>query len=315
MNILTDGRFDKAVVRAVAAYTGEAFQITGIRENTASAMHDAAFFEGTLGLLKTPFCVFVKAGTNPFSEEQFRAEARGLDYIREHTPVKAPRVIGVEYEGNTALLILEVIEAKKPASKADWEKMGQGLAALHRVTADTCGFDFSTYLGIFRQDNTRKKTWREFFGECRLQDTMKIGLAWGKLNADDCRLIERLIARLPAICPEPSCFSLLHGDPWVGNLLFDGNELVLIDCSLYYGNREIDLTTVDFFCPVPQYFFDAYRECFPIEAGFEERADLWEINQWIGHVILYGDRYRPKLAEAAAKYVDGTLDVPRERIS
>ena len=303
MEVLTRGRFDAAVARAVTAYTGERFTVTNIRKNTESAMHEAAFYEGTLGLLQTPFCVFVKAGTNPFSEEQFRAEARGLDYIREHSPVRSPRVIGVLYEQETALLILEVIDAKKPTSKEDWARMGQGLAALHGVTSDTCGFDFSTYLGIFRQDNSRRQTWRAFYGECRLRDTMKIGLSWGKLTEKDCDLIERLIARLPEVCPEPKTFSLLHGDPWVGNLLYDGRELVLIDCSLYYGNREIDLTTVDFFCPVPDYFFDAYREVLPIEDGFEERADLWEINQWIGHVILYGDRYRPKLARAAAKYL------------
>ncbi len=304
MNPLVSGRFDSAVARAVKACTGEAFRITGVRENTADAMHAAAFFSGELGLLKTPFCVFVKAGTNPFSEEQFRAEARGLDYIRTNTSVRAPRVIGVESEDGTALLILEVVEAKKPESKSDWAKMGQGLAALHCVTSDTCGFDFSTYLGIFRQDNTRKKTWREFYGECRLRDTMNIGLSQGRLTEDDRDLIERLIARLPQVCPEPSCFSLLHGDPWLGNLLFDGNELVLIDCSLYYGNREIDLTTVDFFCPVPTHFFDAYCECFPPEEGFEERADLWKVNQWIGHVILYGDRFRPRLLRAAQKYLD-----------
>lgn len=297
------GSYHRAIERAVSAYAEKPFHITGVRENKASAMHDAAFFEGRFDFSGAPFCVFVKAGTNPYSFEQFQAEARGLDYIRAHTPVKSPRVIGVEFENGTALLILEVIETKKPQSKEDWEAMGRGLAALHRVTSDSCGFDFSTYLGIFRQDNTRKSTWREFYGECRLLDTMRIGLDWGKLNGDDVRLIEKLVARLPDVCPEPSCFSLLHGDPWVGNLLFDGRELVLIDCSLYYGNREIDLTTVDFFCPVPEHFFDAYRECFPIEDGFAERADLWEINQWIGHVILYGDKYRPRLEQAIGKYL------------
>ncbi len=303
MNLLMDGRFTAAVEKAVTDFTGERFIVTNLRENKVSAMHDAAFFEGELGILKTPFSVFVKAGTNPYSPEQFEAEANGLRYIRTHSPVKAPEVIGVLTVDGTALLILEVVKAVKPETKADFAKMGQGLAEFHHVTSDTCGFDFSTYLGIFKQDNTRKPTWREFYGECRLRDTMNIGLQRGKLNAADCELIERLIARLPVVCPEPKTFSLLHGDPWLGNLLYDGHELVLIDCSLYYGNREIDLTTVDFFCPVSDYFFDAYKESFPLEEGFRERVNLWKVNQWIGHVILFGDRFRGKLADAVHPYL------------
>ena len=89
----------------------------------------------------------------------------------------------------------------------------------------------------------------------------------------------------------------------MGNLMFDGKELVAIDCSLYYGNREIDLTNVDFFCPVPQTFFDAYNEAYPIEYGFEERRDLWKINQWLGHVALFGEKYIQKVMDCAKKYL------------
>jgi hypothetical protein len=65
------------------------------------------------------------------------------------------------------------------------------------------------------------------------------------------------------------------------------------ESALWYGEyREIDLTTVDFFCPVSAHFFDAYEEAFPKEDGFSERADLWKINQWLGHVTLYGDKYK-----------------------
>jgi fructosamine-3-kinase len=124
-----------------------------------------------------------------------------------------------------------------------------------------------------------------------------------RMNAAECDRLEKLITRLPSLSVEPKVFSLLHGDPWTGNLMYDGKELILIDCSLYYGNREIDLTTVDFFGPVPKAFFDAYHEAFPIEDGFEERADLWEINQWLGHVTLYGDKYKEPLFRAVDQYL------------
>ncbi len=171
------------------------------------------------------------------------------------------------------------------------------------IAVAPCGFDFPTYLGIFRQNNTWKNTWNEFYGECRLLDTLQMAVDAGKMNAEECAVIEKLAAKLPEISPELKSFSLLHGDPWLGNLLFDGKEPVLVDCSLYYGNREIDLMTVDFFFPVSAHFFDAYEEAFPKEDGFSERAALWKINQWLGHVALYGDKYKEKLWQAVYLYI------------
>ena len=297
MNILFDGSYNRCIETAVTANTGLPFHITDIRKVSMGAMHSVAIFIGER------FSVFVKAGTNSYSEEQFRAEAWELDYIRTHTSVRTPQVIAVIKEGDTALLILEAIKEVKPESNRDFAILGEGLASLHRTENDRCGFERPTYLGIFKQDNTWKPSWTEFYGECRLRDTMQMAVKAGKMTPRECERIEKLILKLPDICLPQDRFSLLHGDPWLGNLMYDGKELVMIDCSLYYGNREIDLTTVDFFNPVPRSFFDAYHEVYPIENGFEERADLWEINQWLGHVTLYGDKYKTPLFRAVDRYI------------
>lgn len=123
------------------------------------------------------------------------------------------------------------------------------------------------------------------------------------MGGEDVKQIERIVDKLPSLCPPVTEYSLLHGDPWLGNLMFNGKELVLIDPAMYYGNREIDLTTVDFFCPVPRAFFDAYHEVYPVEKDFAERADLWKLNQWLGHVTLFGEKYLKKTREIADKYL------------
>lgn len=133
--------------------------------------------------------------------------------------------------------------------------------------------------------------------------TMKMAVDAGNMKPEECDIIERLIAKLPELCPPQTSFSLLHGDPWLGNLLYNGRELVAIDCSIYYGNPESDLATVDFFCPVSPVFFDAYREAYPTEPGYEERRDLWKINQWLGHVTLFGEKYMIPLMNAVKKYL------------
>ena len=297
MNFLLDGTYNRIIETAVTSKTGTPFHIQQIRKASMGAMHSVAVFDGE------SFSVFVKAGTNSYSEEQFRAEAKELDYIRTHSSVRTPQVIDVMKDGDIAFLILEAIRDVKPETPRDFEILGRGLATLHQITNDRCGFAFPTYLGIFKQDNTWKPTWTEFYGECRLRDTLNMAIRANRMNVTECEKIEKLISKLPSLALEPKQFSLLHGDPWLGNLMYNGKELILIDCSLYYGSHEIDLTTVDFFNPVPQVFFDAYHEVFPMEEGFAERADLWEINQWLGHVTLYGDKYKEPLFRAVDQYL------------
>jgi protein-ribulosamine 3-kinase len=297
MSKLIHGTFNKDIEKAVNKYLNTDFKVQFIKDNDVGAMHDAAVFRGD------KFDVFVKAGTNSFSFDQFTQEAWGLNYIKQNARIETPKVIDVLNVDGTALLIMEAIDVKPVETKRDWETLGRGLATLHKSTWDKCGLETHSYLGIFKQDNRPMDTWEEFFGERRLRDTMRMAVDAGNMTKEKCELIEKLICKLPGICGPAQPFSLLHGDPWPGNLLYDGQKMIAIDCSIYYGNREIDLSTVDFFYPVPEHFFNGYNEVYPIDPGYEERKSLWQINQWLGHVTLFGERYMSKLLEAVNRYL------------
>lgn len=301
MSELINGVYNKAIEVSVGKYTGERWRINNIAKNDNEAMHDTAIFNGN-GLN-----VFVKVGKNPFSHDQFIQEAWGLKHIKKKSLVTTPDIIDVNNIDGTALLILEAVNVKPVETKRDWEILGRGLATLHKTTWDRCGLETHSYLGIFKQDNQPMDNWVDFYAERRLRDSFSMVVSSGKSSSEEIKLInsslEKLISKLPEICGPVQPFSLLHGDPWIGNLLYDGEKLILIDCSIYYGNREIDLSTVDFFCPVPEHFLGAYHECYPIEPDYEERKSLWRINQWLGHVILFGSPYMPKLMDAINKYL------------
>ncbi len=285
------------IERSVSRYLGRKWSITGIAPNETESMHEGATYHGK------GFDVFAKKGKNSFSLQQFNMEAIGLDYITKNTGVATPEVIEVlEVEG-TALLILEAVKTKPIASDKDWEALGRGLAEIHLHNDKECGFHTDNYLGIFHQDNTREDSWAIFYGERRLRPQLKMAVDAGKLTLDLSRRVESLIRKLPELCDATQPFSLLHGDPWVGNLLFDGKQLVAIDCSTYYGNREIDLSTVELFCPASPRFFDSYNEVYPLVHGFEDRIDLWRINQWLGHVYLFGEACVDKLMMAVNRYL------------
>lgn len=286
-----------AIEKCVSEYAGRKWAVADVVPNTVGAMHEAALFKGD-GL-----DVYVKMGTNPFSFDQFTQEAWGLSYIRSHSPIKTPEVIGVVKTGEKVLLIMEAIRTKPAETKKDWQILGSGLAELHKTTWDRCGLQTHSYLGIFLQDNTPEATWAEFFGERRLRPGLKMAIESGNMTSEATGAVEKLIEKLPSLCDKTQPFSLLHGDPWLGNLLYDGKQLVLIDCSIYYGNREIDLSTVDLFCEVSPDFFEAYHEAYPIEPGYVERKSLWRVNQWLGIVTLLGKSEIPKLMDAVKPYL------------
>lgn len=294
---LYEGGYNRYIVEVGRNVFGNSWDIVEILPNTMGAMHDCALFAGTNG------DVFVKVGTNSFSRDQFTQEAWGLAYINKYSGIKAPQVYDVVQADDATLLIMEAIDVKPVTEKKDWYILGEGLAELHRTTAEKCGLETHTYLGVFKQDNTFEDSWEEFFARRRLRDTLQMAIATGNVTAEVNDAIERLIAKVPELCGPKQAFSLLHGDPWIANLLYDGRQLVLIDCSIYYGNREIDLSTVDFFRPVSQDFFEAYHATYPIDPGFEERRDLWRVNQWLGHITLFGKDYYPQLLAAVNKYV------------
>lgn len=285
------------IEKVVSSYLDKQWYIISSKVNEVPAMHDTRFLEGE------GFNVFVKVGNNPFSFDQFTQESLGLRHITEHSGVVTPRVIDVLNVNDTTLLIMEAIKTKPVDTNEAWETLGRGLAKIHQATWVKCGLDTHSYLGIFLQDNRPMDSWSEFYGERRLRVQMKMAIDAGNMSYKQCKQVEALIERLPKICGPNQSFSLLHGDPWPGNLLYDGEKLVAIDCGIYYGNREIDLSTVDFFYPVSKVFFDAYNEVYPIEPGYEERKDLWKVNQWLGHVTLFGEAYIPKLMDAIKKYL------------
>lgn len=60
--------------------------------------------------------------------------------------------------------------------------------------------------------------------------------------------------------------SLLHGDFWRGNVLFDQKgDPVFIDPAVSFGDRELDLAMAQLFGGFRPEFFQRYQQVFPLE--------------------------------------------------
>jgi fructosamine-3-kinase len=221
--------------------------------------------------------------------DRFEAEAAGLNELRLAKAVRVPDVLAIGVSGQHALLILEWIKlAAAPASDA---KLGEQLAALHRVNKPLFGFKRSNFIGTTPQINYWSRHWVNFWREHRFEAQLNLAEA----KSDD-GFVERaaLLSTLidgffVAYSPSPS---LLHGDLWSGNRSSDSSGApVFFDPAVYYGDRECDLAMTRLFGGFSAEFYKAYDAVWPLEAGWQQRVDLYNLYHVLNHFNLFGGRY------------------------
>jgi fructosamine-3-kinase len=60
---------------------------------------------------------------------------------------------------------------------------------------------------------------------------------------------------------------------------------------VYYGDREADLAMTELFGGFPPEFYAAYRQAYPLDAGYEQRKHLYNLYHLLNHLNLFGSGY------------------------
>ena len=98
--------------------------------------------------------------------------------------------------------------------------------------------------------------------------------------------------------------SLLHGDLWGGNAIWDADgEAVIIDPAVYYGHREADLAMTHLFGGFSPEFYRAYEETRPLPDGHRDRIGLYELYHVLNHLNLFGGSYLSGAEQRVRRYV------------
>lgn len=232
----------------------------------------------------------------------FEAEAKGLDLLRSSEEVTVPQVIGHGNAGSYAWLILEFVN-QGIRNAQYWEKLGWQIAGLHRHTAPVFGLDFDNYIGTLPQQNHPHTKWLDFFIAERIRPMLHLAVNQRELGRSTAGYFELLFSRLRDFFPEEPP-ALLHGDLWGGNILAAETGFpVLIDPAVYYGHREAELAFMTLFDAIPQRFFDAYEEVYPLSSGYRDRFDLYNLYPLLVHVNLFGGGYVTSVENILRRYV------------
>jgi fructosamine-3-kinase len=235
--------------------------------------------------------LFVK--TNDRSPRgMFAAEARGLGWLSEAGVLRIPEVVAVAApDDRQQFLVLELVATGAPARDFD-ERLGRGLAALHRFAAPGFGLDHDNFIGWLPQANAPASRWPDFYRARRLEAQLRRAADEGRASSRMRQGFDRLFGALGDLCGPAEPPARLHGDLWGGNLLCDdGGGPCLIDPAVYGGHREIDLAMMRLFGGFGPRVFDAYDEAWPLAAGHRQRVALYQLYPLMVHVNLFGGGY------------------------
>jgi fructosamine-3-kinase len=241
----------------------------------------------------------------------FESEALGIGWLGEARALALPSVLGVGAAAAPgahgaspgAFLLLEWIEPGPRARRFD-EKLGAGLAALHRSGPPTFGLEHDNFIALLPQHNRGASDWAEFYRERRLRPSFERARSLGLLDAALERMAEKLLARLEQLVGPEEPPARLHGDLWGGNLhVSERGEPVLIDPAAYAGHREIDLAMMRLFGGFGARVFDAYAESFPLSPGHEERVALYQLYPLLVHLCSFGAGYLGQVTRCLSLYI------------
>ncbi len=232
--------------------------------------------------------VFVKV--QPAARQSmFETEAAGLAELARAGAVRVPEIISQGVAGRHSFLVLEHLSF---GSRGDAAQFGRQLAAQHRVTVPRFGWKTDNWIGSTPQPNGWMDDWIAFWRTHRLGFQLDLAARngyGGALQSDGERLLAHLDAFFDGYSPAPS---LLHGDLWGGNhgYLADG-EPVIFDPAIYHGDRECDLAMTELFGGYAHAFHAAYREAWPLDAGYATRKILYNLYHVLNHANMFGGGY------------------------
>lgn len=234
----------------------------------------------------------------------FKVEAAGLSWLAVPGSVPVARVLSV---GPTSITVSRV-NSTPPSARAA-AVFGAQLAATHSAGASDFGvgpdgWSGDGFIGDAPLSLRPTPRWGEFYAEQRVLPYAQRAHRQGSLDASGLAVIQALAERLSAgEFDDELPPARLHGDLWVGNVLFSGDSVVLIDPAAHGGHRITDLAMLALFgLPHLAEVYAGYADAFPLADDWTDLLGLHQLHPLLVHAALFGGGYGEQAVRAARRY-------------
>lgn len=286
------------IEKLLSEKSGEPVEIYSTNSIGGGCINNASKIETSIGSF------FVKWNSN-CHPDIFTREAESLSELKTATGVelKVPKVYASKEVNTTpGFLVLEYLIPGYSAFDND-EKLGRGLALIHRYSNKNFGFYTNNYCGATLQDNSWKSNWAEFFTNNRLYFLLDLIQKERPLPASEIKIYEKLLEKIPELVPDNSEPVLIHGDLWSGNYMICKTGPALIDPCAYYADREMEFAIMNMFGGFSQRFYAAYNEVNPLLPDWRQRNSLYQIYHILNHYYLFGGGYQSQAIRVARSFI------------
>ena len=255
---------------------------------------------GSLYTLHTQKKAFVLKTS--YTHPQYLAlEAKMLQDLQAYG-IDTPRVI-VQHE---TMLLTEYISSVSHSTQTKELFAAQILAKLHHVSNDArmYGYYYNTPIAFMTQNNEQTQySWAFFLAQLRILPLAKQCYEKNAISKKMLTQIETLCRNLYTYLDVANIYpSLIHGDLWRGNILFEKEHATLIDPALYFADKEMELAFIAMNHTFGETFFQAYHEQHPISATFyTSKIYIYQIYPLLLHELLYPSKYIEKLKRVLEK--------------
>ena len=218
----------------------------------------------------------------------YMSEAQGLTALA-HAGARTPTVHYADNDG----LVISYLEP----GRDDFGALGQQVAHLHRQSFENYGWAGPTFIGRFALPvSTQSPDWYRFWREQRIEPLLKVCEArLGDFNT-------RCFALLDTYRPPTEGPALLHGDLWSGNVLMTSAGPALIDPSVWYGERAVDLAMMKLFGGFPARFWASYEALYPIPGTVRDAIPFYQLYYLLVHVHFFGRSYLGGVDQVLRRY-------------
>ena len=240
---------------------------------------------------------FVKYNIN---SKILQAEWNGLRLIENNIPSLVPPFYGVKSFSEGACLLMDYIPPFK-ASKESYISLGNSVAELHKFSAKYFGLETDNYIGSLDQKNSQKTEFISFYLECRIMPQIEMAYNASLLEKPILSHVNSFSNALKSVVPYEHP-SLIHGDLWAGNHIIGENKAYIIDPSVSYNHREMDLAMSLLFGGYPDSFYNGYEEIYPLEKSWRNRMDVYQLYYLLVHLNLFGLGYKESVVRVLKKY-------------
>jgi len=238
--------------------------------------------------------VFLKYNTKPQHRLIIESEVKGLQLL-DAKGVRIPRLIDSCFHDDFSALILDFI----PINDIIPEEFAHQLSQLHSHTSSSYGLEYNNMIGSLYQSNSYTDTFIDFYVAHRIEPQIRLALEGGYLVSRNMDVFYKQVELSVPLEPP----TLIHGDLWSGNVLFQNDGAYFIDPSVAYSHREFDLAMMRLFSGFDTRIFQLYNETNLLEQGWEDRSDIFQLYYLLVHLNLFGGSYLNGCQRIIKKYL------------